>query len=216
MNFYNLGSRHFIHGVNLAEDFIANTTLHGRIEKNDLENYLVFPFKEYQGIIEDIKKCKTLLEMGEVNSVLADVLKKYKIVDLKKYQKKISHLLGEKESKVRKPGTDNDCIYIVEVIDLKHNKKKVHKIGITSLRLDDQRIKYLSKRNKMDLKIVCLVKTKTQASSVETILLEIGENPEYKNIDGASEFRAFNRIELSKVKNIVQEYASDVIFFHEK
>ena len=69
--------------------------------------------------------------------------------------------------------TDNDCVYIWQLKGERHLGCKVYKVGITSHRLEDQRIKDVAKGFGVDYNIIKLAKVK-DAKAIETKLLTLG------------------------------------------
>ena len=69
--------------------------------------------------------------------------------------------------------TDNDCVYIWQLKGERHMGCKVYKVGITSHRLEDQRIKQVAKGFGVAYNIIKLAKVK-DARVIETKLLTLG------------------------------------------
>lgn len=104
--------------------------------------------------------------------------------------------------------TDNDAVYIWRVIDLMYNGKLVFKVGITSTRLDDIRIRRCASKNKMNYEIVILKSVqKGMALKIERLLKTIGENPKLSKSDGFSEFRAMTDTELNHATTLINTMA---------
>jgi hypothetical protein len=98
--------------------------------------------------------------------------------------------------------TDNDVVYVWRdaVSDL-------HKIGVTSARIGEQRISRCKRINDMDPRIVFMLKV-PDARAVELKLLELGADPELdSSIDGYTEFRRLTDAELGRAVSIAYEAA---------
>ena len=100
--------------------------------------------------------------------------------------------------------SDNDTVYIWRAVGELHNDLPVYKLGVTSARLGDQRIKEVAKRWGFDFKINTLTPVVEQATSIEKELLKLGTNPGYVGIDGASEFRALTDLDLAYAVSIIR------------
>lgn len=99
--------------------------------------------------------------------------------------------------------TDNDAIYIWST-GQPFQGRMVYKFGVTSARLDDQRIKQVAKKWGFDnFEVIIIQKTNGPASKIEAQLLRLGTDPEWTGFDGASEMRALYEFELEKALNII-------------
>jgi uncharacterized damage-inducible protein DinB len=99
--------------------------------------------------------------------------------------------------------SDNDAVYIWMAIGESYKSMQVYKVGVTSSRLDNQRIKEVSLASGFKAEIIAIVKTSIKASEVERVLLQMGESPEYSGFNGASEFRAMSEEELNLALSIL-------------
>lgn len=98
--------------------------------------------------------------------------------------------------------TDNDVVYIWRDADT-----DLHKIGITSNRVGEQRISMCKRHNDMDPRIVFMLKV-PDARAVESKLLELGTDPELdSSIDGYTEFRVLSNDDLREAVNIAYQAA---------
>jgi hypothetical protein len=104
---------------------------------------------------------------------------------------------------------DNDTIYIWRVTGALHDGKPVYKIGITSARLGEERIKHVAKKHKVGYEIIIFAKTRVPAMRIEERIKRIGENPGYTG-DGATEFRAWSEMELQRALDIIDRVQSEV------
>jgi hypothetical protein len=104
------------------------------------------------------------------------------------------------------PSSDDDAVYIWRAVDQSFNGYPVYKFGTTSARLDRRRISEVARFANMKFEIVALVKTKGQASIVETELLKLGVSPKYYGFNGASEFRALTDKELKFAIELVNQH----------
>jgi hypothetical protein len=94
------------------------------------------------------------------------------------------------------PSSDEDAIYIWRAIGHLFNGLQVYKFGTTSARLEDRRISEVARFAGMEVDIVILTTVTIPARELESKLLELGINPQYKGFNGASEFRALTDAEL--------------------
>ena len=102
---------------------------------------------------------------------------------------------------------DNDAIYIWRHAGAFFNGCKVYKIGVTSNRLGDYRIKTVASKRKLKAELVILQKTKCKATYIEEQLLMLGFDPKYEKGDGATEFRALDDDELEYAIQVIKEYS---------
>lgn len=101
------------------------------------------------------------------------------------------------------PSSDGDVVYIWRALGHEFNNRQVYKIGTTSERLGDRRIKEVARWANMEVDIVILAKVKTHASQIEMKLLELGVNPKYEGFNGSSEFRALTNDELDAALSLI-------------
>ncbi len=99
--------------------------------------------------------------------------------------------------------SDNDAVYIWELVGKTHNKKKLYKIGVTSKRLGKTRIHKNAKAMKQEYSINALVSIDGSARTIERELLKIGEDPGFIGFNGATEIRALTETELNLAKGII-------------
>ena len=98
--------------------------------------------------------------------------------------------------------TDNDVIYL-----WRDGKTDLHKVGVTSSRIGEQRVHQCRKHNDMDPRIVFMLKV-DDARAVEAELLKLGTAPELdSSIDGYTEFRVLTNEELGKAVSTAYQYA---------
>ena len=98
--------------------------------------------------------------------------------------------------------TDNDVVYI-----WRDAGTDLHKVGVTSARIGEQRIRLCKSHNDMDPQIVFMLKV-PDARAVELRLLELGTDPELdSSIDGYTEFRRLTDAELGQAVSIAYEAA---------
>ena len=98
--------------------------------------------------------------------------------------------------------TANDVVYI-----WRDAGTDLHKVGVTSARIGEQRIDICSSHNGMDPRIVFMLKV-SDARAVESKLLELGTDPELdSSIDGYTEFRRLTDAELGQAVSIAYEAA---------
>jgi hypothetical protein len=106
------------------------------------------------------------------------------------------------------PSSDSDAVYIWKAIGHMFNGLQVYKFGTTSARLEDRRISEVARFAAMDFDIVILTKVSVHASELESQLLQIGINPQYKGFNGASEFRALTDSELDAALDLIRRHQS--------
>lgn len=102
-------------------------------------------------------------------------------------------------------GKDNDAIYIWKAVGQFFNGDQVYKVGVTSHRLGDSRVRDVSKLAGFDYEVVCIVRVKHKATSVEKKLHNLGISPKYQGFAGCTEFRAFSENDMEKVMKIIKE-----------
>ena len=95
--------------------------------------------------------------------------------------------------------SDRDVIYIWEAVGQTFNMKPVYKIGVTSERLGEARMKKNAQKMGFGYKLVAMEKTSCAASELEALLHDIGSNPDYVEGDGKTEFRALSDAQLAEV-----------------
>jgi len=104
---------------------------------------------------------------------------------------------------------DNDVIYVWEAMNFKHHEKKTYKIGVTSKRLGDLRIRQVALASGFDYNIIIMKNTFGKATDIESTLLKISPSIGFSGFDGCTEFRAFNNHELDLAIDIINERAED-------
>jgi hypothetical protein len=103
---------------------------------------------------------------------------------------------------VRVGGTDNDVVYI-----WRDAGSDLHKIGVTSARIGEDRIDICRRHNSMEPRIVFMLKV-DDARAVESELLKLGTDPELdSSIDGYTEFRRLTDAQLGQAVSIAYEAA---------
>jgi len=99
--------------------------------------------------------------------------------------------------------SDKNVIYIWQVPNT-----SIYKIGITSNRLKYKRIKEVANSLKVQYTLILYKRTK-QASTLEQLIhttYSLKPEKSFTNkIDGYTEFRILNNIELNEIKNIIKE-----------
>lgn len=119
------------------------------------------------------------------------------------------HLRGSGCPKCKLP-SDNDAIYIWKAIGQFYNGLQLYKIGVTSSRLEDKRIKLLAKKIKMDFEIITLRSVPGSAQYLESRLLSFGLDPGFMGFDGATEFRVLSDEALAEITQVIQNYIESV------
>jgi len=113
-----------------------------------------------------------------------------------------SHLAGQGCAKCAKYGTDNDAIYIWKAVGL----DKVYKVGVTSVRLEDNRICTVAAKAELQAEIIILAKVK-DAFRLEHQLLGKGRPYEWRTcFNGNTEFREFTKEELNEAVSLIKNY----------
>jgi len=103
--------------------------------------------------------------------------------------------------------SDNDTIYIWRAVGQFHGNLPIFKIGVTSQRLGDIRIKDVARAAGFTAAIVAAVPTWMPARVVEAHLHELGLDPGWRDFDGATEFRALDAAALERVLHLMNGYA---------
>ena len=99
--------------------------------------------------------------------------------------------------------SDADAVYIWRLVDTTHNEKPVYKIGTTSVRLRDTRIREMAKFLHKKADIVIIAGVGRCARAIEKQILMFGENPGYTGFGGFTEFRALTNAELSVAVSLI-------------
>lgn len=108
----------------------------------------------------------------------------------------LSELFGET---FNTPECDNDCLYIWKVKGL-----PVYKIGITSNRLGDRRIKYVCRKGGLECEWHSVFRTEN-ARQIESKLLGVGRPFEFEEkFSGSTEFRNMSNEELETCLMIIE------------
>lgn len=98
--------------------------------------------------------------------------------------------------------SDSDVVYI-----WRDAGTDLHKVGVTSERLGEQRIDICKRHNNMEPRIVFMLKV-DDARAVESELLKLGTDPELdSSIDGYTEFRRLTDAQLGQAVSIAYEAA---------
>ena len=107
--------------------------------------------------------------------------------------RKFPGLLDELFSNERLP-MDNDTIYIWRAVGQHHNGNPVYKIGVTSARLGDWRIRLCASKAGFEFDLICneTLADGVRATDIEKKLLRLGEPVDYSGFDGCTEFRALS------------------------
>lgn len=99
--------------------------------------------------------------------------------------------------------SDNDAIYLWKVLGEFRNGVQVYKVGVTSVKRGDQRIREVAKTHGFDFEIEILAKTIGKATDLEDQCLKLGTKLTDLEGDGATEFRALTELELRQVKKLM-------------
>jgi len=121
--------------------------------------------------------------------------------------RKYPGLLDELFSNLKLP-MENNAIYIWRAVGEFYNGNPVYKIGVTSARLGDWRIKLCANKWGVAFELMCLevLPAGVKATDVEKKLLILGENPGYGGIDGHTEFRAMSDSALYAAVSIIASH----------
>jgi len=93
--------------------------------------------------------------------------------------------------------TTADIIYIWRVVGWSFNGEQVYKIGVTSKRLKDERIKQVAKAAECEADLVLMIEVPAgDAYEIERNLLTLGYDPKFDGFDGATEMRAMSEAQL--------------------
>lgn len=102
--------------------------------------------------------------------------------------------------------SDRDSVYLWRSERELFKGKQVYKVGVSSSRIGDFRIKQVARSAGIKAHIIRLVKTRTNAYEIEAILLSLGDDPQFTGRDGATEFRAMDDSELKLALEIIDTY----------
>lgn len=97
--------------------------------------------------------------------------------------------------------SDNDVIYVWRAKNIYFNGLEVYKIGITSQRLGESRVKKVSFSSGFENEVL-LFRNSKKAKLLESKMLQFGVFPDFEKFDGRTEFRALNEDELINVLKI--------------
>ena len=109
----------------------------------------------------------------------------------------------------RAGGTNNDTTYFWEWIESGVGTN-IYKVGVTSWRLGDARIKQVALAGGMDYRLIALCFAGEGATEIKGALLDMGDTvamPEHV-IDGRIEFRIYNDEELAFIYELLGEDAA--------
>jgi len=100
---------------------------------------------------------------------------------------------------------DEDAFYMKRATGEVFNGLPVYKVGITSARLGDARIKSQCRKSRMKHQLV-IPSTRMIgcARDVELFALGLGVDPKYLPFDGSTEYRAFTEDEVQQIKDMVE------------
>ena len=118
--------------------------------------------------------------------------------------RKFPGLLDELFSNERLPMA-NDTIYIWRAVGQFHNGHPIYKIGVTSARLGDWRIRLCAAKAGFEFELVCneTLAPGVRATEIEKKLLRLGEPVDYSGFDGCTEFRAMSDSALYAAVSVI-------------
>jgi hypothetical protein len=108
---------------------------------------------------------------------------------LKKFKKEMDEILPITTTR---NGCDDDVIYIWRAVGQFFNGNPVYKIGVTSSRLGNRRIEQVANQADFEYELICCELVQGKATDIEKKLHILGENPNYLDINGCTEFRALS------------------------
>jgi len=100
---------------------------------------------------------------------------------------------------------DNDVIYMWEVLNFKQNDKKIYKVGVTSQRLGDLRIKQVALASGFGYNIKIMEYTSVKATTIESAILKLSPSLGFSGFDGCTEFRLFSDKEVDSAMKIIKK-----------
>jgi len=101
---------------------------------------------------------------------------------------------------------DDDTVYVWKAVGQSFNGNPVYKIGVTSHRLGQRRIKQVAKEFGFDFEIIVCQQISGKATKLEKCLHQLGENPKYLGKGGRTEFRALSDESLKTVLTLISEW----------
>lgn len=105
---------------------------------------------------------------------------------------------------------DNNAFYLKRADTCYFNGNPVFKVGVTSTRLGDARLKQQERMSKMShTPIINPTEVVGFATDIEGYALSLGENPGYIGFDGCSEYRAYSDADLQAIKAMVELCAGE-------
>lgn len=108
---------------------------------------------------------------------------------LKKFKKEMDEILPISTTR---NGCDDDAVYVWRAVGQFFNGIPVYKIGVTSARLGTRRIEQVASDAGFDYELICCERVQGKATDIEKKLHILGENPNYLDINGCTEFRALS------------------------
>jgi hypothetical protein len=104
------------------------------------------------------------------------------------------------------PSSDADTVYLWRAVGQVFDGLPIYKFGITSARLEVQRIVEVARFAKFDFEIVLITNVIGSAGVLEVELLKLGVNPSFSGFNGASEFRALTDPELNTALDLIRRH----------
>ena len=175
-------------------------------------NYAAYGYAYRQGIFDDICSHMTKLTTTWTPDRLREEALKFetrnelKMATHDAYRQAINMgMMDEICAHMTKVTTvsDNDAIYIWKVIGIEENGLPVYKIGTTSARLGDKRIKDTIAHSGFDGDMIILAQLKIRATIIEGQIHDMGKEIDIGRFEGYSEFRALSDTSLSKAIDLI-------------
>lgn len=104
--------------------------------------------------------------------------------------------------------SENNVVYIWRALELTYNGLPVYKLGISSARVGNGRIRCVAKAAKVTAEVISIRLVKIKATDIEKQLHKMGDDPGYEGFQGCTEFRALNDSQLRDAINLIELHAA--------
>jgi len=104
------------------------------------------------------------------------------------------------------PLSDNDVVYIWQLDGVYHDGLPVYKIGVTSLRLDDNRLNHVANKAGFEVSQAFKYYVDGMATNIETELLKYGKKTDLGTFDGSTECRSLTELEFVNILDMLDNH----------
>lgn len=100
---------------------------------------------------------------------------------------------------------DNDAFYMKKAEGCYFNGEQIYKVGVTSIRLGDARLRQQERNAKIKhSKVIAPTEVVGSATDIESFALSLGHNPGLTGFDGCTEYRAYSAEDVRAIKDMVE------------